>query len=69
MNYDKIYVEHFIPEEISLLSKEVFCNVFHECVIKIVRNYEYFHVNTPIVILANLYGTKIHVIEVWESNT
>ena len=69
MNYNKIYVEHFIPEKISLLSKEVFCGVFHECIIKIVRNYEFFHVDVPIVILANLYGTKIHVIEVWESNT
>ncbi len=69
MNYDRIEVEHYIPEEINLLNEEVFCNAFYECIIKIIRNLEYFDVNTPIVILANLYGTKLHAIEVWESNT
>lgn len=69
MHYNEIEVEQFVPLKINLLNEEIFCIVFHECIKKIVKNMEYFKVETPIVILANLYGTKLHVFEIWESNT
>lgn len=69
MGYNKIEVEQFVPQRVRLLSEEIFCNAFYECIKKIVKNTEYFKADVPIVILANLYGSTLHVFEIWESNT
>ena len=69
MGYDKATVEEKIPIVPNMLDKRLFCNIFDNCVKKIIKHRSGFEPKIPLMILINIYGDKLHVFEMWASNS
>ena len=69
MGYPKIKLENCIPSEaLPKIDKYLFKNIFEKCIKKVIKYTRDFDTKHPTVIMANIYGEKIHVVEIWNSS-
>lgn len=68
LGYKRDVLERSIPQSSSTLSFDQFNNIMSQCVLNICSNYRKFNTDNYYVILANLYGNKASVVEIWEMN-
>lgn len=70
MGYSKVELENCIPSAaVPKMDINLFKIIFEKCISKVVKYPGDFDTNHPTVIMANIYGEKIHVVEIWNSNS
>lgn len=68
MGYSKTELENCIPSEsLPKIDKNLFRSIFEKYINKLIKCKRDFNIKHPTVIMANIYGKKIHVVEIWNS--